>query len=80
MVHLDYVPEMIGSASANVDVIGLLDSPLWMTMNGCTDCALTLTLTLTLTLSLTLTITLTITLTLALTLTLTLTLTLFTDH
>ena len=52
MVHLDYVPEMIGSASANnVDVIGVLDSPLWMMMNGCTDCALTLTLTLTVTLT-----------------------------
>ena len=38
MVHLDYVPEMIGSASANVDVIGVLDSPLWMMMDGCTDC------------------------------------------
>lgn len=34
MVHLDYVPQMIGSASANVDVIGVLDSPLWMMADG----------------------------------------------
>ena len=34
MVHLDYVPQMIGGASANVDVIGVLDSPLWMMTDG----------------------------------------------
>jgi hypothetical protein len=30
MVHLDYVKEMLGSAAANVDVIGFLDSPVWI--------------------------------------------------
>ena len=34
MAHLDYVPQMIGAASANVDVIGVLDSPLWMMTDG----------------------------------------------
>jgi len=30
MVHLDYVPSMLGSASKNVDLVGYLDSPLWL--------------------------------------------------
>lgn len=31
MVHLDYVPEMMGAIAArNVEVVGLLDSPLWI--------------------------------------------------
>jgi len=30
MVHIDYVNSMLGAAGANVDVIGLLDSPLWL--------------------------------------------------
>lgn len=30
MVHLDYVPEMLGSAASNVDVVGFLDSPAWV--------------------------------------------------
>lgn len=30
MVHLDYVPEMLGSAASNVNVVGFLDSPAWV--------------------------------------------------
>lgn len=30
MVHLDYVPEMLGRAARNVDVVGFLDSPAWV--------------------------------------------------
>jgi len=31
MMHLDYVSEMLGpQASPNVDVVGFLDSPLWI--------------------------------------------------
>jgi len=30
MVHLDYVSEMLGSASKNVDIVGFLDSPAWI--------------------------------------------------
>mmetsp|Transcript_82332 Transcript_82332/g.207767 ORF Transcript_82332/g.207767 Transcript_82332/m.207767 type:complete len:441 (-) Transcript_82332:149-1471(-) len=30
MVHLDYVPSMLGKASQNVDIVGFLDSPLWL--------------------------------------------------
>lgn len=31
MAHLDYVPAMLGSASANVNkIVGFLDSPLWL--------------------------------------------------
>ena len=41
MYHLDYVPELLGPiAAASVDVIGLLDSPLWLDMDVCTDCTL----------------------------------------
>jgi hypothetical protein len=33
MVHLDYIPEMLGkSAASNVEVVGFLDSPLWLDM------------------------------------------------
>jgi len=32
MVNLDYVPDMLGSSAANVDVVGFLDSPLWIDM------------------------------------------------
>jgi hypothetical protein len=30
MVHLDYVPEMLGEATDHVEVVGFLDSPLWL--------------------------------------------------
>ena len=30
MVHLDSVPAMLGDAAARVDVLGVLDSPLWL--------------------------------------------------
>lgn len=30
MVHLEYLPELLGSAARNVDVLGFLDSPLWI--------------------------------------------------
>lgn len=30
MVHLDFVPSMLGSAAEHVEVVGFLDSPLWM--------------------------------------------------
>lgn len=30
MVHLDYVPEMLGAVASNVEVVGFLDSPLWI--------------------------------------------------
>mmetsp|Transcript_8337 Transcript_8337/g.20608 ORF Transcript_8337/g.20608 Transcript_8337/m.20608 type:complete len:424 (-) Transcript_8337:43-1314(-) len=33
MVHLDYVPDMLGDAAKNVDVVGFLDSPLWVDMD-----------------------------------------------
>ena len=35
MVHLDYVPQMLQSASAHVDVVGFLDSPMWLDMDVC---------------------------------------------
>ncbi|CAE7536541.1 Notum [Symbiodinium pilosum] len=30
MVNLDYVPEIVGPAAANIQVIGFLDSPFWL--------------------------------------------------
>jgi hypothetical protein len=30
MMHLDYVPDMLGAAASNVEVVGFLDSPLWI--------------------------------------------------
>jgi hypothetical protein len=33
MVHLDYVPEMLGDAAVNVDIVGMLDSPAWIDMS-----------------------------------------------
>ncbi len=38
MVQLDYVPGMLGDASANVDVVGVLDSPLWIDEGQCSEC------------------------------------------
>lgn len=32
MVHIDYLPEMIGPAAANLEIKGFLDSPCWIDM------------------------------------------------